>query len=137
MTQWDEHDYYTFTLTEETAVYLTANSTLDAAQNLVLYDGDMVKMSEEYGFKGYAEEFLLPAGTYYIDVWGNKGPYTLKAVYEEELPATVPAEEATEEEVDVQNESDSFDTAPEEGLTDPDSFTEELGSLLFDLLDSF
>ena len=45
--------------------------------------------------------------------------------------------EATEEEVDVQNESDSFDTAPEEGLTDPDSFTKELGSLLFDLLDSF
>ena len=39
--------------------------------------------------------------------------------------------------MDVQNESDSFDTAPEEGFTDPDSFTEELGSLLFDLLDSF
>ena len=138
LTQWDGHDYYTFTLDAEAQVYLTANTTLESLMpNLALYDGDMVKMSEEYGFKGYAEEFLLPAGTYYIDVWGNKGPYTLKAVYEEELPATVPAEEATEEEVDVQNESDSFDTAPEEGFTDPDSFTEDLGSLLFDLLDSF
>lgn len=138
LTEWDGHDYYTFTLDAEEQVYLTANTTLESLMpNLTLYDGDMVKMSEEYGFKGYAEEFLLPAGTYYIDVWGNKGPYTLKAVYEEDLPATVPAEEATEEEVDVQNESDSFDTAPEEGFTDPDSFTEELGSLLFDLLDSF
>ena len=138
LTEWDGHDFYTFTLDAEEQVYLTANTTLESLMpNLTLYDGDMVKMSEEYGFKGYAEEFLLPAGTYYIDVWGNKGPYTLKAVYEEELPATVPAEEATEEEVDVQNESDSFDTAPEEGLTDPDSFTKELGSLLFDLLDSF
>ena len=138
LTEWDGHDFYTFTLDAEEQVYLTANTTLESLMpNLTLYDGDMVKMSEEYGFKGYAEEFLLPAGTYYIDVWGNKGPYTLKAVYEKELPATVPAEEATEEEVDVQNESDSFDTAPEEGFTDPDSFTEELGSLLFDLLDSF
>ena len=138
LTEWDGHDFYTFTLDAEEQVYLTANTTLESLMpNLTLYDGDMVKMSEEYGFKGYAEEFLLPAGTYYIDVWGNKGPYTLKAVYEKELPATVPAEEATEEEVDVQNESDSFDTAPEEGLTDPDSFTKELGSLLFDLLDSF
>lgn len=138
LTEWDGHDFYTFTLDAEEQVYLTANTTLESLMpNLTLYDGDMVKMSEEYGFKGYAEEFLLSAGTYYIDVWGNKGPYTLKAVYEEDLPATVPAEEATEEEVDVQNESDSFDTAPEEGFTDPDSFTEELGSLLFDLLDSF
>ena len=138
LTEWDGHDFYTFTLDAEEQVYLTANTTLESLMpNLTLYDGDMVKMSEEYGFKGYAEEFLLPAGTYYIDVWGNKGPYTLKAVYEEELPATVPAEEATEEEVDIQNESDSFDTAPEEGFTDPDSFTEDLGSLLFDLLDSF
>ena len=138
LTEWDGHDFYTFTLDAEEQVYLTTNTTLESLMpNLTLYDGDMVKMSEEYGFKGYAEEFLLPAGTYYIDVWGNKGPYTLKAVYEEELPATVPAEEATEEEVDVQNESDSFDTAPEEGFTDPDSFTEDLGSLLFDLLDSF
>lgn len=138
LTEWDGHDYYTFTLDAEEQVYLTANTTLESLMpNLTLYDGDMVKMSEEYGFKGYAEEFLLPAGTYYIDVWGNKGPYTLKAVYEEDLPATVPAEEAAEEEVAVQNESDSFDTAPEEGLTDPDSFTKELGSLLFDLLDSF
>ena len=138
LTEWDGHDFYTFTLDAEEQVYLTANTTLESLMpNLTLYDGDMVKMSEEYGFKGYAEEFLLSAGTYYIDVWGDKGPYTLKAVYEEDLPATVPAEEATEEEVDVQNESDSFDTAPEEGFTDPDSFTEELGSLLFDLLDSF
>ena len=138
LTEWDGHDFYTFTLDAEEQVYLTANTTLESLMpNLTLYDGDMVKMSEEYGFKGYAEEFLLPAGTYYVDVWGNKGPYTLKAVYEEDLPATVPAEEAAEEEVAVQNESDSFDTAPEEGLTDPDSFTKELGSLLFDLLDSF
>ena len=49
--------------------------------NLTLYDGDMVKVSEKYGFKGYAEDILLPAGTYYIDIWGNDGPYTVKAVY--------------------------------------------------------
>ena len=138
LTEWDGHDFYTFTLDAEEQVYLTANTTLESLMpNLTLYDGDMVKMSEEYGFKGYAEEFLLPAGTYYIDVWGNKGPYTLKAVYEADPPAPVPAVHATAEEVDVQNESDSFDTAPEEGFTDPDSFTEDLGSLLFDLLDSF
>ena len=47
----------------------------------MLYDGDMVKVAEKYGFKGYAEEMTLPAGTYYIDICGNKGPYTLKAVY--------------------------------------------------------
>ena len=89
LTEWDGHDFYTFTLDAEEQVYLTANTTLESLMpNLTLYDGDMVKMSEEYGFKGYAEEFLLPAGTYYIDVWGNKGPYTLKAVYEEDLPAT-------------------------------------------------
>ena len=105
--------------------------------NLALYDGDMVKMSEEYGFKGYAEEFLLPAGTYYVDVWGNKGPYTLKAVYEEEIPAAAPAVEAAGEDVDGQNESGSFDVAPEEDFTDFDSFTDELGSLLFDLHNRF
>ena len=82
LTQWDEHDYYTFTLGAETQVYLTANTTLESnTPNLRLYDGDMVKLSEEYGFKGYAEEMTLPAGTYYIDICGNKGPYTLKAVY--------------------------------------------------------
>ena len=31
--------------------------------------------------RGYAEEMTLPAGTYYIDICGNKGPYTIKAVY--------------------------------------------------------
>lgn len=82
LTQWDEHDYYAFTLEAETQVYLTANTTLESLMpNLMLYDGDMVKLSEEYGFKGYAEEMTLPAGTYYIDICGNKGPYTLKAVY--------------------------------------------------------
>lgn len=82
LTQWDEHDFYTFTLGAETQVYLTANTTLESnTPNLRLYDGDMVKLSEEYDFKGYAEEMTLPAGTYYIDICGNKGPYTLKAVY--------------------------------------------------------
>ena len=138
LTQWDGHDYYTFTLDAEAQVYLTANTTLESLMpNLALYDGDMVKMSEEYGFKGYAEEFLLPAGTYYVDVWGNKGPYTLKAVYEEEIPAAAPAVEAAGEDVDGQNESGSFDVAPEEDFTDFDSFTDELGSLLFDLLNRF
>ena len=82
LTQWDEHDYYTFTLGAETQVYLTANTTLESLMpNLMLYDGDMVKIDDKYGFKGYAEEMTLPAGTYYIDICGNKGPYTLKAVY--------------------------------------------------------
>ena len=94
LTQWDEHDYYTFTLTEETAVYLTANSTLDAAQNLVLYDGDMLKLAEKYNVKGYAEEILLPAGTYYVDIWSAKGPYTVKAVYAPEAAAPEASAEA-------------------------------------------
>ena len=76
LTQWDELDFYTFTLGAETQVYLTANTTLESnTPNLMLYDGDMVKLSEEYDFKGYAEEMTLPAGTYYIDICGNKGPY--------------------------------------------------------------
>lgn len=82
LTQWDEHDFYTFTLGAETQVYLTANTTLESLMpNLMLYDGDMVKIDDKYGFKGYAGEMTLPAGTYYIDICGNKGPYTLKAVY--------------------------------------------------------
>ena len=139
LTQWDEHDYYTFTIDAETQVYLTANSTLESLMpNLSLYDGDMVKMSEKYGFKGYAEEFLLPAGTYYVDVWGNHGPYTLKAVYGDALPETAPAAEApAEEDAGFQNESDFFEVAPEENFTDPNSAEDDFGSLLFDLLDSF
>ena len=61
----------------------------------------------------------------------------LKAVYEEEIPAAAPAVEAAGEDVDGQNESGSFDVAPEEDFTDFDSFTDELGSLLFDLLNRF
>ena len=140
LTQWDEHDYYTFTLDAETQVYLTANTTLESLMpNLMLYDGDMVKVSEKYGFKGYAEEMTLPAGTYYIDICGNKGPYTLKAVYgAEALPATVPTEEAPSEgDADYQNERDFFDVAPEEDFTDPNSSSDDFGSMLFDLLDSF
>ena len=65
LTQWDEHDYYVFSLDTDTQVYLTANTTLESLMpNLSLYDGDMVKIDDEYGFKGYAGEFLLPAGTY-------------------------------------------------------------------------
>ena len=92
LTQWDEHDFYTFTLGAETQVYLTANTTLESLMpNLMLYDGDMVKVSEKYGFKGYAEEMTLPAGTYYIDICGNGGPYTLKAVYAPEDAEAAPA----------------------------------------------
>ena len=107
--------------------------------NLMLYDGDMVKVSEKYGFKGYAEEMTLSAGTYYIDICGNKGPYTIKAVYgAEALPATVPAEEAPSEgDAGYQNERDFFDVAPEEDFTDPNSSSDDFGSMLFDLLDSF
>ena len=140
LTQWDEHDYYTFTLDAETQVYLTANTTLESLMpNLMLYDGDMVKVSEKYGFKGYAEEMTLSAGTYYIDICGNKGPYTIKAVYgAEALPATVPTEEASSEgDADYQNERDFFDVAPEEDFTDPNSSSDDFGSMLFDLLDSF
>ena len=140
LTQWDEHDYYTFTLDAETQVYLTANTTLESLMpNLMLYDGDMVKVSEKYGFKGYAEEMTLSAGTYYIDICGNKGPYTIKAVYgAEALPATVPTEEAPSEgDAGYQNERDFFDVAPEEDFTDPNSSSDDFGSMLFDLLDSF
>ena len=63
LTQWDEHDFYTFTLDAETQVYLTANTTLESLMpNLMLYDGDMVKLSEKYGFKGYAEEIDAAGG---------------------------------------------------------------------------
>ena len=37
LTQWDEHDYYAFTLEAETQVYLTANTTLESLMpNLML-----------------------------------------------------------------------------------------------------
>ena len=152
LTQWDEHDYYVFSLDTDTQVYLTANTTLESLMpNLSLYDGDMVKIDDEYGFKGYAGEFLLPAGTYYLDVWGNDGPYTLKAVYTPQPGATpVPAEsvapdadepaftfgeEAPEtEDAAYANERDYFDVAPEEDFLDPDSAPDDFGSLLLDLL---
>ena len=119
--------------------------------NLSLYDGDMVKIDDEYGFKGYAGEFLLPAGTYYLDVWGNDGPYTLKAVYTPQPGATpVPAESAAPdadepaftfgeeapetEDAAYANERDYFDVAPEEDFLDPDSAPDDFGSLLLDLL---
>ena len=72
------HDYYAFTLTEETEVYMTANSEIQGSQDLTLYDGDMVEIDIVYGLHGYAEERLLPAGTYYIALSGEKGAYTLK-----------------------------------------------------------
>ena len=81
LTQWDEFDYYSFTLTAETQVYLTVNSEADEQQTFTLYDGDMVKIKKEYDLRGYAEEMQLAAGTYYLAVEGGKGPYTLKAVY--------------------------------------------------------
>lgn len=81
LTQWDEFDYYSFTLPAETEVYLTVNSEADAQQTFVFYDGDMVEIKTEYDLRGYAEEMRLAAGTYYLAVQGAKGPYTLKAVY--------------------------------------------------------
>lgn len=81
LTARDEHDYYTFALSQETQVYLTVNSETDEQQCLTVYDGDMVAVKTVYQLHGYAEEILLPAGTYYIDVLSGKGPYTLKAVY--------------------------------------------------------
>lgn len=78
LTEWDEHDYYAFSLREETEVYMTANTESESSQALTLYDGDMVKLDVVYGLNGYAEERLLPAGDYYIDISGPKGPYTLR-----------------------------------------------------------
>ena len=141
LTQWDEHDYYTFTLDVEAQVYLTANTTLESLMpNLMLYDGDMVKVSEKYGFKGYAEEMTLSAGTYYIDICGNKGPYTLKAVYGAEnaprdrFPPRKPRRRGTRT---TRMNATFFDVAPEEDFTDPNSSSDDFGSMLFDLLDSF
>ena len=90
LTQWDEHDYFTFTLDGETEIYLTANSESGNAQNIALYDSDMVKTAEKYTVQGYAENLLLPSGTYYLDVWGGKGPYTFRIVYAQ-APETLPA----------------------------------------------
>ena len=119
LTQWDEHDFYTFALPEETQLYLTANSSLESLQpNLALYDGDMVKVAEAYGVKGYAEEFLLPAGVYYLDMWGNRGPYTLKAVYAPQAEAALTLDDAPA--VDVAPAIDdpaALDDAP--ALDDP------------------
>lgn len=81
LTQWDEFDYYSFTLPSETQTYLTVNSEADGQQMFVLYDGDMVEIKTEYDLHGYAEEMQLAAGTYYLAIRGAKGPYTLKAVY--------------------------------------------------------
>ena len=71
LTEWDGHDFYTFTLDAEEQVYLTANTTLESLMpNLSLYDGDMVKMSE-----GTAR--VIPKGSscppaYYIRVGANE-----------------------------------------------------------------
>lgn len=81
LTQWDEFDYYSFTLPAETEVYLTVNSEADAQQTFVLYDGNMGGSKTEYDLRGYAEKTRLAAGTYYLAIQGAKGPYTLKAVY--------------------------------------------------------
>ena len=54
----------------------------------------MVKLAEKYNVKGYAEEILLPAGTYYVDIWSAKGPYTVKAVYAPEAAAPEASAEA-------------------------------------------
>lgn len=81
LTEWDEHDYYAFTLAEETEVYMTANSEADGSQNLTLYDGDLIKLDVVYGLNGYAEDRLLPAGDYFVDISNAKGPYTLKVEF--------------------------------------------------------
>lgn len=81
LTQWDEYDYYTFTLPAETQVHLTANDESDGQCVLTLYDGDMVELETIYDLHGYAEDRTLPAGTYYLALWNSKGAYTLKAIY--------------------------------------------------------
>ncbi|HIT00096.1 MAG TPA: hypothetical protein IAA59_07650 [Candidatus Faecaligallichristensenella faecipullorum] len=91
LTEWDEYDYYSFTLPEETQVRLVVNSEVDAQQALILYDGDMVSIEELYDLHGYAGEFLLPAGTYYAAISMNPGPYTLKVTFEGDSQAAVPA----------------------------------------------
>lgn len=82
LTHWDAYDYYTFALSQETQVHVVVNSETEGQQIMTLYDGDMVEMETMYNLQGYAEDFLLPAGTYYAAISGGKGPYTLKAVYE-------------------------------------------------------
>ena len=81
LTQWDEFDYYSFTLPSEAQVYLTVNSEADVQQYATLYDGDMVEIKTVYDLRGYAENLRLPAGTFYVSIRGAKGPYTLKAFY--------------------------------------------------------
>ena len=81
LTQWDEFDYYSFTLPAEAQAYLTINSEADGQQYATLYDGDMVEIKTVYDLHGYAENLRLPAGTCYVSIRGAKGPYTLKVVY--------------------------------------------------------
>ncbi len=81
LTEWDEYDYYTFTLDAETQVYLTANDESDGQCVLTLYDGDMVEQATIYDLHGYAEDRTLSAGTYYLAISNAKGAYTLKAIY--------------------------------------------------------
>ena len=81
LTARDKHDYYTFTLSQETEVHLTVNSESKEQQVLSVYDGDMVKLNDRYDLRGYAEDLLLPAGAYYLDVQSGTGPYTIKVIY--------------------------------------------------------
>ena len=81
LTEWDEYDYYTFTLDAETQVHLTANDESDGQCVLTLYDGDMVEQATIYDLHGYAEDRTLSAGTYYLAISNAKGAYTLKAIY--------------------------------------------------------
>ena len=81
LTQWDEFDYYSFTLPAEAQAYLTINSEANGQQYATLYDGDMVEIKTVYDLHGYAENLRLPAGTCYVSISGAKGPYTLKVVY--------------------------------------------------------
>ena len=81
LTEWDEYDYYTFTLDAETRVHLTANDESDGQCVLTLYDGDMVEQATIYDLHGYAEDRTLSAGTYYLAISNAKGAYTLKAIY--------------------------------------------------------
>lgn len=81
LTEWEEYDYYTFTLDAEKQVHLTANDETDGQCVMTLYDGDMVEVDTVYDLHGYAEDRTLPAGIYYLAISNSKGAYTLKVVY--------------------------------------------------------
>ena len=50
LTEWDGHDFYTFTLDAEEQVYLTANTTLESLMpNLTLYDSESAIANELKG----------------------------------------------------------------------------------------